>query len=99
MGEAVSHARGQTRAKDASPLKRAEPHSGGSPRAASVLRLQAQVGNQATRSFLARRTRTTARHSALGGVYIQRFEAGEHMQMGEVESMIVPDESNHTVAG
>src|SRR5438067_11182144 len=99
MGEAVSRAREQTRAKDDAPLKRAERPSGGTPRASSVLRLQAQVGNQATGRFLAQRTQLTPKHSAPGGLYIQRFEAGEHMQMGEVESMIVPDESNHTVAG
>jgi hypothetical protein len=99
MGEAVSRAREQTRAKGDSALKRAAPQSGGTPRASSVLRLQAQVGNQVTRRFLAQRTHSTPRHSAHVGLYIQRFEAGEHMQMGEVESMIVPDESNHTVAG
>ncbi len=99
MAEAVSRSRGHVRDTGAPTLKRGDLQSGdlqggGLPRTASVLRLQAQAGNQATGRLLAQRSRGAPR-----GLYIQRFEAGEHMQMGEVDSMIVPDESNHTVAG
>jgi hypothetical protein len=99
MGDAVSPGHRTAPAQNASPAKRVEPDSTRAPSSSAVLRLQAQVGNRATQRFLAQRSLLSTPSSASNGFVIQRFEAGEHMQLGEVESMIVPDEGNHTVTG